>query len=255
VATHVIMQQIPITLLFFTSTKGHFGFKDIYLDTLNYLNRKIPLSSFAQKIAHIKVSSLEQEQAAKMTAELEKRGFTVIAVTADWSHGIAHQNEYMKDLIRVSKRPEVYKNDYVLWLEDDSPFEFHNEVTIERGFYRSLTLLTENPDLISVRFLRRNDLHDSPIIEVPNKPTDYFYSPHYNFQPSILRSRDFFLACKIIEDNFDKITNVQSEMLWRLVLGPMSRSELKHIVWWPDYGETYHLGSPDYPKLKEQLKL
>lgn len=245
------MKNIPIALLFFTSTKGHFGFKKIYADTLEHLNKQIPLGNFTQKIGHIKVSPGEEELGEKMKSDLINYGFDdVILTVADWSRGVVHQNEYMRDVIRVSQKQNIYSCPYVLWLEDDSPFTSH-PVSLETCLNRMTKMLDASPDILSVRFLRRPDLPSSPII--PSGNEEYFWSPHFNFQPVIMRSRDFYLACKIIDDNFESTKNIQCEMLWRLVLGPFSSEEKKHAVWYPDYGETFHIGIQDYENARKAI--
>lgn len=243
--------KLPISLMFMTSTKGHFGHKEVYLSTLNHLDRQIPLSYFRVKVAHIKITPGEEVFAQEMRKKLETFGFEVMERVAAWSRGQSHQQEYMKDLIKVSKNEKLYRNNFVLWLEDDSTM-YSEKDSLERILTRMVLFLENRQDTASARFLRKGDFSTSPILK---EEGDFFWSPHFNFQPSILRSRDFYLGCKAIEDNFNNILNIQSEMLWRLVLAPFSRSELKHIVWHPDYAETHHLGSPEYPELKKKLNL
>lgn len=248
------MNSIPIALLFFTSTKGHFGFKRIYRDTLEHLNKNILIKDFQCRVAHVKVSDSPEDEilAKQMEQELREYGFDeVILVKSDWSRGIVHQNEYMRDVIRVSKVNKIYDCPHVLWLEDDSPFVCHKESLLS-CLHRMTKIVDSSPDIISARFLRRGDFCTSPTL-IEEGEDRYFWSPHFNFQPLIMRSRDFYLASKVIEDNFDKVSNIQCEMLWRLVLNPFSRSEKKHLVWYPDYGETFHIGIQDYENAKKVL--
>lgn len=245
------MNAIPISLLFFTSTKGHFGHKDVYLTTLNHLERQIPLATFAAKVAHIKVGTDDGEAGARMATELERRGFKVIQTVADWKRGTSHQQAYMADVVRVSKEVSIYANPHIWWLEDDEAIRCH-EGSLEEVLARMVRLVESSPDVLSARFLRAGDLASSPILK---QEKDHFWSPHLNFQEPLMRSRDFDLVCKIIEHNWAQIQQIQCEMLWRLMLAPFSRSELKHIVWNPGYAETIHLGTPDYPRLKQELGL
>lgn len=244
------MTKLPISLMFMTSTKGHFGYKDIYLATLNHLDKQIPLNDFAFKIAHLKVSPDEIDLGNRMEAELVQRGFKVLKTVAAWQRGMSHQLGYSSDLLKVSLEPEVYHNPYLLWLEDDSLLVAKTSVAALLS--RMTQMLDDNPDLLSVRLLRRSDLSTSPIEQAS---VDYFYSPHYNFQPGLLRTRDFYLANKMIADNMQSLSQIQIEMVWRLVLAPFSRSPNRHAVFWPDYAESIHLGIQDYPQLKQSLGL
>lgn len=244
--------NIPISLVFFTSTKGHHGFKEMYKDTLNHLDKQIPLASFSVKIAHIKITPGEEKEATLMADDMAKRGFKILATVAEWSRGQIHQTEYLKDQIFVGKDPSIYTNPHVLFLEDDSPFISH-KISLEACLHEMVKKVESSPDILSFRFIRRADFAGG----VPHlKDEDnYFWSPYFDFQPSIIRSRDFHLITKLIEDNFDKVQNIQSEMLWRILFAPFSRSDYKHAVWFPDYGETYHLGVPLYLDVKKELKL
>jgi hypothetical protein len=244
--------NIPISLIFFTSTKGHYDHKGIYLDTLNHLDKQIPLDSFSVKIAHIKVSPDEMGLLPIMETELVKRGFKTIVSIASWDRGQSHQNEYMKDVIKVSKEKALYSNPHVLWLEDDSVI-LPGNVSLEARLHEMTRLVDYSPDILSCRFIRRADYDGG--VPVFNGDGRVFFSPYFDFQPSILRSRDFYLAAKTIEDNIDKTAQVQCEMLWRLVLAPFSRAELKHLVWYPNECETVHLGVPDYLNVRKTLSL
>lgn len=243
--------NIPISLIFFTSTKGHFK-QSTYLDTLNHLDRQIPLAAFSVKVAHIKATPGDQRISSEMDAALQARGFKVMVSVAPWERGQSHQNEYMKDVIALSKDQSLYTNPHVLWLEDDSVMIPHGR-SLEATLHSMTALIDCSPDILTFRFIRRADFDGGvPILKDEGA---YFYSPFFDFQPSLMRSRDFYLAAKTIEDNLAMTAQVQCEMLWRLVLSPFSRSDHKHAVWYPDRGETVHLGVPDYLNVRKTLNL
>jgi hypothetical protein len=118
---------------------------------------------------------------------------------------------------------------------------------------RMAKMLDADPELLTVRFLRREDR--DPSIEVGPPGDDHFYSRHFNFQPYLMRSRDYHRVCKGIEDNWSVAIQMHIEALWREIMAPMSRSERKHAVWVPDYAETVHLGVPDYADVCKRLSL
>src|SRR3954470_5278945 len=109
------MTPLPITLCLFTSTKGHFGHKDVYRATLTHLDRQLPISLFGQRVAHLKVTPGDEAIAADMVADLTAHGFKVLTTVADWSRGQSHQAAYMADVVKLSKEPSIYEQPYVLW--------------------------------------------------------------------------------------------------------------------------------------------
>lgn len=245
------MNKIPISLLFFTSTKQHFGFSDVYLTTLNHLNKRIPLYDFSVKIAHVKVTPGQEGVGNDIEKELVSRGFKVIKTTADWSRGLSHGNSYLKDQIKVSLEQSIYQNPHILFLEDDSTIEC-DKMPISALLARMTSMLDADKELLTVRLLRAPDLASSPI-DMPMG--DFFYSPHTNFQPLVMRSIHFYLMLKFIEDNMEKLSSVQCEMVWRIILAQFSRSQFKHAVFYPDFAWTTHLGVPNYLEIKKSLNL
>lgn len=246
------MIQIPLSVFFMTSTKGHYG-HDTYLATLDHFNRQIPWSDIQYKLAHIKVTPGEEKKAEVMEAEFWIRGFEVLKTTAEWARGTSHQVAYNQDLVKVSKHNPLYRNQYVLWLEDDSTLTINSNIGLTHTLGRMIAHLDMYPEKVSFRFIRRGDFDGG----VPKlcEEFDYFVSPNFDFQPLILRSRDFFLAAKVIEENAEAQKAIQIEMLWRMVLDQFSRSEHKHMVWLPSYAETIHLGVPNYLEIKASLHL
>lgn len=249
------MTRLGITLCLFTSTKGHWGSKDLYKTTLAHLDKQCPLSLFGGRLAHIKITPGEEAVAADMQAHLESRGFDVLTTTADWSRGTAHQHGIIQDQRTLSQDPRFHANPFMLLLEDDSPFVSH-ELSLADLLAQSCRLLAENHEIVSARTLRRGDLNTSLTLVPPDpNETRWFWSPHFNFQPAVLRTRDFYVACNLIQSNWAQVSHLQSELLWRLVLSNFSRSELRHIVYQPDYAETFHIGVPDYAEQIKALNL
>ena len=246
------MTKIPLSVFFMTSTKGHWN-QDTYLSTLKSFERQIPWGDISVKVVHIKITPGSQAKAAEMIDELERRGFKVLTSTADWQRGVSHQLAYNSDLVKVSKEPSLYLNQFCLFLEDDSTLTCHKH-PLREVLSRMVAFLEASPDLLTTRFIRRADYEGGvPILDTIH---DVFFSPNYDFQPSVIRCRDFYLAAKIIEANPEAQQAVQIEMLWRTVLDQFSRAPVqRHLVWHPDYCESIHLGTQDYPALKASLNL
>lgn len=243
--------RLPISLCLFCSTKGHFGHKDLYKATLTYLDRQVPLSFFNERIAHLKQSVGDETIAAEMETYLTSRGFYVIKTVADWSRGTVHQQEYLLDQRRVSMDPRLHRSAYMLVLEDDSPFQVHVGSVVDT-LARSCQMLSDDHELLSVRFLRRGDLPSVPRLK---DEKDWFYSPNLDLQPLVVRTRDWYAAHYSIELNWAVVSHLQCELLLRMAFAPLSRSNLCHAVWWPDVGETYHLGVENHAELRASLNL
>lgn len=237
--------RLPITYCLFTSTKGHWGTKDLYRTTLDHLDRRTPLCTFNERIAHVKVTPSEEAIADAMEATLRAYGFHVLRTVARWSRGTAHQHGIVQDQRTVSLDAALHASSFMVIAEDDSPWECHKTTTTD-CLAHSCQMLADNHELVSVRTLRREDLSTSPMISVPNEDPRWFYSPHWNLQPGVLRVRDFYVGCNLIEQNWTQVSHLQVELLWRLVMTSFSRSDRRHLVYRPDYAETYHVGTEDW---------
>jgi len=234
------MRDFPITLLFWTSTKGHFGRKDDYLWTIDHLDGQMT-REFSGRIAHVKTTPGEEAVAEQMMEQLDRRGFETHITMGAWARGTSHQLAYMEDVRRISKLPQVYENQYIAWWEDDSPvvcLKDPLDVVLDRMLYH----IDSSPEALSARFIRKGD-YDGGVPSLLDAG-DHWYSPHTDFQPAIWRSRDFYLAAKAIEDNWDRVQNIQCEQLWRMVTDSFSAVPTRHLVWHPSYAHTEHLGVP-----------
>lgn len=189
--------KVPISLCLFTSTKGHFGIKIRYQETIQSLSANIPLSYFANKVAHIKVSPGEEAIAVEMTQKLEGYGFKVYSTTAIWSHGQnSHQIEYLSDMLKIYSLPELQKTKYVFALEDDWLLKSDNFI---KDVDFTISLFEQNPDLLQVRiprysneFDRINGLYTKHGIQgVAKKASDkHFWHNDFSMNPSLFRLRD-----------------------------------------------------------------
>jgi hypothetical protein len=248
------MQTLPITLALFSSTKGHFKHRDVYRATLAHWDRALPISSFGQRVAHVKISLGQEAIGEQMATDLRALGFHVLTTTADWSRGLSHGANYLGDMVKVSKDARVYTQPYLLILEDDTPLQAYG-ATLDDILLRSCQLLATNHELVSVRTIRRGDYEGGvpQLAEAENGRA--FYSPNLDFQTPILRSLDFYRIGMLLEANPQACQSVQCEMLFRLLCEPLSRSPHKHLVWKPEHIEALHLGTPDYLNLKASLNL
>lgn len=109
-----------LTVCLYTSTKGHFGRKDIYKTTALHLLGSLEETGHREsvkKIAHVKVDPGEDLLADEMFRWLKGAGFLVIVSRGEWKHGDeSHQVEYIKDQMAVN---DNIKTQFLLHLEDD----------------------------------------------------------------------------------------------------------------------------------------
>lgn len=247
------LPTLPITLLLFLTTKGYADCRTIYRTMLDGLDRQLPLRSFGLLYAHLKITPGEESVAEQITADLKSKGFVVESATASWERGQVHFNEYLKDQIKVSKDARIYDNPFIFWLDHDyvpickvDPFP--------KVLYRMTELLLD-PNVLTSRFLREQDVDALTLSHYREPDNNLAWHPHVNWQPLIMRSRDFFISCKIIEDNWTQAQKMHGEALWREVLGPLSRGVKKHAVWLPEYAQVANLGVPEYRDVAKRLNL
>lgn len=249
------MNQLPISVCFFTSTRGHFSRKTDWKLTLDHLDKQIPLSSFGGLLASLKITPGEEEIAAAMEKELTGRGFKVLTATADWTRGTSHQIAYMSDVCRLARDPIVHSQPYIWWMEDDGVCLSHI-YTLDRLLAASISLLADDANLVSVRLMRRCD-NRGPTVESTARDPRFFYSHDVNLQPLLLRARDFQLLALGLERNWEAVKTVQCERLIRMILDSFTTSQFRHIVWEPDFAEVFHTGIPqsEHEQLCKALNL
>ena len=244
------------TLLMFMTTRGQCGARMIYRATLDHIDRNLPLCQWGARAVHIKIYPGEEPIAEVMKADLEGRGFEVAMATAPWEKGMTHFIEYAKDAIRMSCHPAVYDNPLVYWTDSDYLSVCHRD-TYATVLDRMCSLVESSPDILTARFLREQDenaLAPDRTVAI-DEANDIAWSRHVNFQPLVMRSRDFHRACKVMEDNWSAVEKVHGEALWREVMAPFSRSERKHAVWLPSFAQVANLGVPDYLAVAKRFNL
>jgi hypothetical protein len=247
-------KKLPITFLMFATARGHYGCNTIYNTTIDFLNSKLPLNEWGALLFHIKIAPGEEKVGEQMKADLESRGFIVETEIANWKRGQSHFCEYLKDQIKMSQHPAVRDNPFVYWSDDDNIPLTHSDNFL-KVLHRMVKTVESSQDIVSFRFLRENDTREPIVEDVNDEHPDFFYSRDFNWQPLIIRSRDFHRGCKVIEDNWHIATQMHGEGLWREVTAPMSRSKNKHAVWHPKYAEVANLGVPNYAEVASRFNL
>lgn len=233
-----------INLVFFTSTAGHFGHKDVYKITILHYKKLFNGWGFFSKVfCHIKVRPKEQDQLPEMIDFLYENDIHPLVTIGDWQRGMSHQNEYLKDIYTVFSNPEIQANPYTFWVEDDSPLKINGQTTAVDFVLRAIEILRSNPTILNFRFMRDG---------LPVNPNDqidgvFNKSNVFDFQPNISRSRDLYIASLLIMKNWENFKNIQCEMGFRMAMDTISSMHpYRYLVFNPALITSYHIGTPDY---------
>jgi hypothetical protein len=249
--------KIPINLCLFTTTKGHWGIKTRYKETIEYLNAQIPIRQFANAIAHIKYAddNSEDEQAFIMKKDFENIGFKVIMTAGKWGHNSeSHQIEYIKDIYKVFCDKRVQSVPYSLFLEDDMKIVVR-QGELENYLFKATNILETDPDIVSVRIarganekeriLRLREKHgiDSHVAPAPRGyESSYFLASDFSNNPHICRSRDIRNAMIMIQ-NIQGIP-LHSEHGTAIGLKFFSLSKTPIAIFNPQNIVARHIGTP-----------
>lgn len=249
------MIPLPISFVFYSCTRGHFKRRGDWRLTLKHWDRQLPLSTFGQRICHLKIDPAEEQIGADMADELTGRGFYVIRTKGTWARGLSMGAAYMRDLITVSKESRVFSQPYYIHVEDDSPI-IVGKGSLEDWLLKSCKMLADNHELVTVRVRRRGD-DRGPEVTHPQPDPRWFWSRDVNLQPMLMRSSTFYQLGQILEHNPQACQQVQCEQLLRLILDQFSRSPYRHLVWECDEAEAAHIGvpQPDHEQIVRQLSL
>jgi len=238
-----------ISLIFFTTTKGHFDQHRIYQKTILELEKQTNLKeTFGALVAHIKVSEGDEDIYLEQKKFLEDRGFKVLSTKGKWKHDdVSHYIEHIKDINTLIRDPDVNKNDYIFWLEDDYLFNIkkHN---FKYYIDESINKLKNNKDIICNRFYR-SDTKDN-IEEVRTQLYNYdsetkTYAMEFTFSCSLCRTRDLYVTTLLMEKFYDPY-KIHIEGCFNLCLVNMSKIKNQYLVWDRDLIYIIHIQEKNY---------
>ena len=235
-----------LVLLMFTSAKGHFGYKNSYEFVMNDL-WKHGFTSVFKKIAHIKYRGNEDHDAELIEENLKFNSYEVIKTRGDWEHNSSsHAKEYYKDQLKLFSS---HAKPYSLFQEDDYFLHCSGE-TIYKYFYEAIEFLEKNPQALCVRINAEPDRH----INGATKITDSIYRQDedrtvygstFTFQPTILRTRDYLAALRIINNNLHLLDSVHCEILSGQVFKQFSDDKSPFYFFDPDLVWCEHIGEKE----------
>jgi len=241
------MTPIPITFCLFTSTKGHFS-RSTYVRTLDSFNQSLPLSEYAARVAHIKVSPGEQNIAYEMKRNLELRGFKVLMTEGAWAHANeSHQLGYLTDMLKVYGDDGI-RTPYVMHVEDDFLIRCYSTTYIQQ-IQTAILLLEEQSDIMQVRVCRfSNELDRINGLRAKHGidgraawgSRDHFRHNDLSLHPSIFRARDIRAAVLLtLKTNLPKHVEMGMSHAFKL----NSQSPLPFACLNPYYIRVGHIGT------------
>lgn len=255
-----MQKKLPLNLIFFTSTKGHFGHKDIYKHTLNNLAQKINPSLIPKKVAHIKISPGEENVATEMRAFLYQWGFNnVLESTADWSHNQNHGEEYTKDITKtLDFLAQNSPQEYSLWMEDDYVFNIKKDfLKLEDLFGMGINALKDDLRNMVVRFNLNRAEKDKVekvhcyINRQKNNATQW--GATVTFQPCLYNMRSLWWSyCVFIKNNWEQLKNMHIELRSGYSLLPLTNIEEPFLEFDYNIVNSVHIGTKDYKEILEK---
>ena len=245
------MLESRLGFVFYTSTKGHFGRKEIYQDTLNNLYSQFPSLYSLVKVAHIKASPGEEpiaEDIEKWILEKDET-WAVIKTIGSWSHGNpSHAVEYYKDMLTAFSHESLREIPYVLFNEDDFIWKVNGDKYLSYLFSSAISLLKQDENAMCVRINADTDL-----VNDKDKRTGIFYrqsfdrnqyGPTFTFQPTIVRRLEWYHALRLINKNSHILNSRHCELVSGDAMKNFSDSCEPFYYFDPNLVTCHHIGGP-----------
>ena len=233
------MEKLPISLLFLTTTKGHFGVRDIYSRTLKDWRDKGYLDLFQERLAHIKISP-EDSNFFEMRGKIEGLySQNIFSTIKEWAHfQNSHQTGIIEDinkLVRNSSQP------YCMILEDDwIPYIYKN--SFEYYLKRAIETLEQFKDLVCYRVPRHLD--DENHFPGTEKWENFSAQGHlFSNNPCVLRTRDLYMATNLALKNKHLIEQ-NCEVGMTYIFKQLVNSEKPFAAFLPSEIRALHIGVP-----------
>lgn len=257
------MNQLGLVL--FTSTKGHFGRKDIYDISLQKLEDQCGgalENVFSNRFAHIKISPGEEDIGKNIRDNLESNwGFEVKSTIGGWEHdSISHWDGYTGDILKAFSDDCVHKCEFSLFFEDDSPPKSRD---FPAATQMAMAALKRYKDKVSVMFYRGKDLPDR---EDAYGKLDGFnriffqkqnfteWGPTFPFQPTVVRTRDIYQAYRVITQNYEKLKHLHIELISGMGMKTLTSDPEPFLFVDPEFCHSLHIGTPEFIEKLETEK-
>lgn len=246
-----------LAIVLYTSTRGHFGYKDCYKHTVKRMAEEIPMFDDYYKVAHIKVSPEDDEDVlVDIEAFLGNSGFNVISSRGDWKHNdTSHHNEYYKDMLTALSDIRLHKYPYVLVCEDDWLLKFSGGYS--KYVTEALSFLDNDLSALCIRI--NHDVHKNEDIRKGLKtnldsilkqgPNFTEFGPTFTFQPTIVRLKEWWHSVRIINQQIKRnpllLNMIHCEMISGETMKQFSDSPLPFCFFNPEFINADHIGEKE----------
>lgn len=245
---------LPLNLVIFSTTAGHFKNLDVYQTTINQLERQCGgdlASVFANRVVHIKVRSSrphEEERLPTMEKYFCSKGITCIVTRDEWVRGMSHQHAYLKDQFRMFHLPSVQAQPFTFFQEDDAPIHTFGADLVDL-LARDLRVIDRHYNVLCTRYAWLGAVEDCT-----EHDARYLSSPSYHFQPHIARSRDLMIASNLIQGNWGQFSQLQCEAAFTSAMVGLAGNTgaERFLVRRPETAHAFHLGGEDYQAVRAQ---
>ena len=239
-----------LTIVLYSSTKGHFGFKNSYQFTVDSLMGNLGDDFFSiAKYCNVKREDGDNKVFSEMEDFLGKRGFVINQTFGDWSHNNnSHAKEYYKDMLNVFNKS--YQKEFTLVIEDDWLINFEDSIGFNHALEIGISFLKKNKNALCIRVNSEPDCRTNGATEIQNGiyRQDEDFTPFgstFTFQPTIVRTRDWWHSLRIINNNLHLLDSVHCEILSGQVFKQFSDDKSPFYFFDPDLVWCEHIGEKE----------
>jgi hypothetical protein len=207
-----------IQLIWFQTTKGHFGNENIYKYTLDNLKKNIDLNYFDKKFLSLKVFNNDEYQEILedfsnfkyFIWHLEDSRINDESPYKDYAYYLL--NNYLADICNFYSSLTEY-SEYSYLIEDDSP-----EIVIKNSLCdfleNGINFLKNNPNIFSINLMRVGIPSEKEYLNHPLTFKNEFSneSHSYNFQNQLFRTEDMIKVVNNIKNKYYKYMNLHTEL-------------------------------------------
>tara|TARA_Y100000114_G_scaffold156683_1_gene184773 strand:- start:835 stop:1602 length:768 start_codon:yes stop_codon:yes gene_type:complete len=245
-----------LAIVLYTSTKGHFNYKDCYKHTVARLEEQFSLFSFFYKVAHIKVSEGEENLGDEMESYLKVHGFNVLKTDGNWKHDChdnSHAKEYYKDMFTALSDKKLHDFPYVMCIEDDWLVSFPNK-SGEHWCKKGIDVLDGDFNKLCVRI---NNKKDTCLDEASSVVGEDVYmqnlgytpwGPTYTFQPTIVRTKEWYHSVRLINNNIEILDSQHCEIVSGKTLKNFTDDLCPFLFFNPNKVHAEHIGEKQWIK-------
>lgn len=239
-----------LTIVLYSSTKGHFGFKNSYQFTIDSLMENLGDDFFSlAKYCNVKRENGDRKVFSEMEDFLGKRGFIINQTFGDWSHNnTSHAKEYYKDMLSIFGK--FYQKQFTLAVEDDWIFKTGEDENLSNKINEAILFLKTNNAPLCVRINSEPERRTNGATRI-NKSIyrqDESFTPYgstFTFQPTIVRTRDWWHSLRIINNNLHLLDSVHCEILSGQVFKQFSDDQSPFYFFDPELVWCEHIGEKE----------